>query len=177
MSKIINVLIKFSRFFTSRVFYFSLGIVLAAAISTAYAVWGDAKTSGGSLTAASWDELINRLEAMDTKVNNIGAPTFAGATVASYAGNVLGGPIGANNKCKTVYAGSHFCSFDEFLRTGESAASDLWVSGVGVSLVSGTYSAMACNAWQGSLSTSDWAPTTSGGYAACTVSKKLACCK
>jgi hypothetical protein len=48
-----------------------------------------------------------------------GAPTWAGYTPSSYNGN-LGGTLGMHAKCRTAYAGSHACTYEEIVDLGDS---------------------------------------------------------
>jgi hypothetical protein len=48
-----------------------------------------------------------------------GAATWAGYTTSSYNGN-MGGTLGMNANCRTDYAGSHACTYEEIVNLGAS---------------------------------------------------------
>lgn len=59
-------------------------------------------------------------------VDNATRTRYAGTTPAVSTGN-LGGMTGANSKCDGNYSGSHMCTVEEIVRSGETSLSSGWV--------------------------------------------------
>jgi hypothetical protein len=59
---------KIGKFIASRMFYLILGISVAVAIPIAYAAWNTLVNPGETLTAASWNEHVNKLIEVNNRV-------------------------------------------------------------------------------------------------------------
>ena len=110
--------------------------------------------------------------------------TFAGYTTIQYTGSIAG-LIGANVKCDSKYAGSHFCNVNEFLSSGVKTAptgNGAWIFSSS-SDAQGTGNSVhyrhGCLGWNTlSSGMAGGYIATSGGYSidSCNNAKFLACC-
>jgi hypothetical protein len=158
-----------------------------------YTFTGNLSLPAGS-TPTLPDQVVNKgyVDALGT------GPQFLGVTPSSYDGN-LGGYVGANAKCQLTYPGSHICSGNELVRSGNSVAiPTAWVNpdqvgeyervgfifnlaSVGGTLISVNAGSITCNSWQ--IPTSQnlhRGPITAPkGFSAATCNTLLpiACCK
>ncbi len=71
------------KIFKSKIFYFFLGLFLAAAIPGVYA-WNSTVSSGDPLTADSWNALVNKIENLDSDVDGLATEGYVDSSVDSF---------------------------------------------------------------------------------------------
>ena len=93
------------RILQSKIFYFFLGLFLAAAIPTVYAAWHDPVSSGDPLTSTKWNNLISEIQQIKTGYSLSSSSSYTGDS--SHNNNndspifvtVRGGSNGMDNPC------------------------------------------------------------------------------
>jgi hypothetical protein len=69
-----NKILKITKIFFSRSFWLVLGIFFAISATYVLASWNDAKTGGsGELSENNWNNMVDALEVMDSKVDALGS--------------------------------------------------------------------------------------------------------
>lgn len=59
---------KIFGFVSSRFLFFTIGLFISVAVLTAYAAWDTTVTTGETLTATKWNDLVNKISSMETVI-------------------------------------------------------------------------------------------------------------
>ncbi len=148
--------------------------------------YGGTSASGADLNdAGTVYEYLGCQTVMPLACCRGGAQTvvFRGYTTAAYSGN-LGGTQGANQKCQSQYAGTFFCTIDDFDNANTSAAPSVaaWVDGP--RQASGQRAGVSCNSnggWTYGGTDSSGSDLNDAGtlyeFMGCQTLLPLACCQ
>lgn len=80
-----NKLKEILRLVSSRSLYFFLGILFVLAIPVVYAAWNSTVSSGQTLTATLWNDVVAKLVELDNRTNS-SSPHMTCATVSRDSG-------------------------------------------------------------------------------------------